>query len=430
MNKFFNKISKNLLLSRLFLRELQKERRKIFMTIAGIAWGTLTIILLLSFGDGLANQMLKSQKGLGVNIVILYPGQTGQQYQGLPQGRRISFREEDCTLLKNRIPYIDRIAGEYDSYGTIYKYKDKVVTEKVRGVSSVGYQEMRTHYPQKGGRFINKLDLEQRKRVIFLGNDLKEKLMGGADAVGETILVDDLPFKVIGVMQDKMQMGMYGGPDSYAAVIPASTFKTIYGNIYLSRIIYQVNEIDRSEYVNTMVSQTLGSKYRFHPDDKSALHFWDTIKNMKVSRKVFTGITIFMGLIGALTLVIASVGVANIMFITVKKRTREIGIKRAIGGKKGLIKFQFILEALLIDLTGGFIGGSLAYLIVFLINNLVGEGDGFGEGMAIYMLSSPNFSWTVALTTASILGIVGLLSGYFPARRAAAIDPIEALHYE
>jgi len=118
------------------------------------------------------------------------------------------------------------------------------------------------------------------------------------------------------------------------------------------------------------------------------------------------------------------------MFITVKKRTREIGIKRAIGGKKGLIKFQFIMEALLIDLTGGFIGGSLAFFIVALINNLPSKGTGFAEGMAMQMLAHPNFSWSVAISTASILGVVGLLSGYFPARRAAAVDPIEALHYE
>ena len=430
MNKFFNRIGKNLLLSKLFMRELAKERRKILMTIAGIAWGTLTIILLLSFGEVLANQMLKSFRGLGVNIVILYGGQTGREYQGLPQGRRISFREADCKLLESRIPYIDRIAGEYDGYGTVFKYKDKVVNERVRGVSSIGYEHMRSHFPQKGGRFINNLDLQQRRRVIFLGNELKQKLMGDVEAEGKTVYIDDLPFKVIGVMQDKMQSGMYGGPDSHVGVMPATTFKTIYGNEYLSRIIYQVNEIDKSDYVNNLVKRTLGSKYRFHTDDKSALFFWDTIRNKKTMVKVFTGINIFMGLIGALTLVIASVGVANIMFITVKKRTREIGIKRAIGGKRSLIKFQFIMEALLIDLSGGLIGGSLAYLIIFLINKFSGSGQGFGEGMAMEMLAHPNFSWTVAITTAGILSIVGLLSGYFPARRAAAVDPIEALHYE
>ena len=430
MNKIFNQIGKNLLLVKLFIRELNKERRKIIMTVAGIAWGTLTIILLLSFGQGLTTQMMRSRKGLGVNIVILYAGQTGEEFQGLPQGRDISFREADCDLLKSRIPDIDRIAGEYDSYGTVYKYKNKVVNERVRGVSSIGYKNMRTHFPQEGGRFINNPDLINRRRVIFLGHDLKNRLMGDEDAIGKTIMVDDLPFKVIGVMQDKMQMGMYGGPDANVGVIPATTFKTVYGNEYLSRIIYQVNKIDRSDYVNNMVKATLGSKYRFSPDDKSALHFWDTISNQKIMRKVFVGINFFMGLIGALTLVIAGVGVANIMFITVKKRTREIGIKRAIGGKTKLIKLQFIMEALLIDLTGGLLGGGLAYVIVLGINSLSGGGKGFAEGMALQILGHPEFSWNVALITAAILGFVGLMAGYFPARRAAAVDPIEALHYE
>jgi len=427
----FKSIGKNLLLIKLFIRELKKERRKIFMTIAGIAWGTLTIIILLAFGEGLTKQMMKSRKGLGINIVILYGGQTEQKYQGLPQGRSISLRESDCKILKNSIPLIDRISGEYDHYGAIYRYKDKVINEKVRGVTSSDYKKMRSHFPRQGGRFINNLDLINRRRVVFLGSNIKQRLMGDKPAVGKTIYIDNLPFRVIGVLQDKMQMSMYGGPDSRSSIIPATTFKTIYGNEYLSRIIYQVNDIDKNTYVNNQTREVLGKKYKFHHDDQSALHFWDTIKSSKDARKAFTGIGIFMGIIGALTLIIASVGVANIMFVTVKKRTREIGIKRAIGGKKNIIKLQFIIEALMINLTGGLIGGSLAYLIIKGINILSNSmGTDGTEGMALQILGNPEFSWTTALVTASVISLVGFLSGYFPAQRAAAVDPIKALHYE
>jgi putative ABC transport system permease protein len=430
MRKKINNFLKNLLLVKLYIRELKKERKKIFLTIAGIAWGTLTIILLLSFGQGLTTQMNRGQKGLGNNIVILYGGQSSIEYKGLPQGRRIRLLEEDTELLKNSIPEIDRIAGEYDGWNITYKYGEKVVNERARGVSSIGYEDMRSHFPQQGGRFINPNDIKYRRRVIFLGNDLKEKLMGNKKAIGETVFLNNIPFKIIGVMQKKMQMGMYGGPDADVGVMPATTFKGIFGDIYVDRIIYQVNELDKSEFVNQQVRRVLGRKKQFHPDDNSALHYWDTIKNSKMMEKVFTGINIFLGVIGAMTLIIASVGVANIMFITVKKRTKEIGIKRAIGGKKILIQTQFVIEALLIDLTGGFIGGFIAYLIIRAVQNIPKDGADFGKNMALQILGNPEFSWVVAINTAVVLGVVGLMSGFFPARRAAAIDPIKALHYE
>ncbi len=431
MAKQINAFIKNLLLVKLYVRELKKERRKIFLTIAGIAWGTLTIILLLSFGSGLSKQMMRGQKGLGDNIVILYGGQTSIEYKGLPQGRGIRLREEDANLLRRSIPEIDRIAGEYDNWGVTYKYGEKVVNERVRGVSSVGYKEMRSHFPQPGGRFINEKDIELRRRVIFIGSSLKEKLLGPKEtAVGKKIFVNNVPFTIIGVMQEKMQMSMYGGPDADVGVMPASTFKGLFNRVYVSRLIYQVNEIEKAEFVNQQVRRVLGRKYQYHPDDQSALHYWDTIKQSQISGKMFTGITIFLGVIGAMTLIIASIGVANIMFVTVQKRTREIGIKRAIGGKKSLIKTQFIIEALLIDLSGGFIGGFIAYLIIAGVQSIPKNGSGFGNNMAMQILGNPEFSWTVAISTATILGIVGLLSGFFPARRAAAVDPITALHYE
>ena len=430
MAETINNIFKTLLLVKLFIRELKKERRKIFLTIAGIAWGTLTIILLLSFGQGLTTQMLRGQKGLGDNIVILYGGQTSIEYKGLPQGRRIRLMEEDCDLLKNSIPEIDRIAGEYDAWGITYKYGETVVNERVRGVSSVGYEDMRSQFPQPGGRFLNENDMLARRRVIFMGCDLKKKLMGDVDAVGKTVLLNNIPFTVVGVMQKKMQMGMYGGPDAEAAVMPASTFRGIFSDVYVDRIIYQVNDIDKSKYVNQQVRRVLARKYRYHPDDNNALNYWDVIEGSKQTRKAFTGITIFLGVIGAMTLIIASIGVANIMYITVKKRTREIGIKRAIGAKRSLIKIQFIIEALLIDLTGGFIGGAVAYTIIRLVESIPQDNADFGKNMAMQILSNPEFSWTIAISTCAILGLVGLLSGFFPARKAAAIDPIKALHYE
>ncbi|MFZ0391779.1 MAG: ABC transporter permease [Calditrichia bacterium] len=410
-------------LFRLFTREMGKQRKRIVLTLSAIAWGTLSIILLLAFGEGLKRQMGKANKGLGINIVILFGGQTSKVYQGLPKGRSIRLTDEDVYLLQEKIPEINRISGEYDLWGASFTYGKKTLTERVTGVLP-SFEDMRTHYPQAGGRFINALDVKERRRVVFLGNELKDRLIGPKDAIGEVISINGIPFTVVGVMAEKMQMSMYGGPDAGKAVIPSTTLKALEGRQYINRIIYQLKNLDAAPYVEQQVYSILGKKYRFQPDDKKALYVWDTIKQTRIGQTIFEGIQLFLGLIGALTLLIASVGVANIMYVSVRERTREIGIKRALGARRLQIKLQFVLEALLIAITGGLIGAFVALIIIQLLQGIPVE-----EG-PLQFLGKPTFSAPIAVSTAAILGFVGLASGYFPARRAAAVDPIEALRYE
>jgi len=347
-----------------------------------------------------------ANKGLGVNIVILYGGQTAKVYQGLPKGRTIRFTDEDVELLKEKIPQISEISGEYDLWGVSFTYGKKTLTERITAVLPP-FEDMRTHYPDAGGRFIDALDIKYRRRVVFLGNELKDRLIGPGDAVGKIVMINNIPFKVIGVLKKKMQMSMYGGPDASKGVVPASTLKALEGRKYLNRIVYQVNKTEMAPYVRQQVFQILGRKYRFDPSDEKALMIWDTIEQTKIGQTILEGIQIFLGVIGALTLLIASVGV-----------------ERALGAKKIHIKQQFILEALLIAISGGLIGGFIALVIVQILQGIpVGDGP-------LQFLGKPTFSFPIALATATLLGLVGLLAGYFPARRAAAVDPIESLRYE
>lgn len=414
---------KILYLFRLFYRELRRQKKRITLTILALGWGTFSIIILLAFGEGLNRQMIKATHGLGEGICIVFGGQTSKPYKGLGKGRSIRLIEEDIELLQRRVSGIELISPENDRYRSNMTYGGKSLTERVIGVFP-SFEELRTYYPQRKSRFLNRTDLKKKRRVVFLGTDLKKRLFGEEDAVGKTIIIDTIPFLVIGVLQDKMQNSMYGGPDVDKAAIPFSTFQAIYGDKYLRRLIYRPKDISQSETVKKEVYRVLSEKYRFDPTDTQALYFWDMIEEEELMDKIFLGIEIFMGIIGGLTLIVAGVGVANIMYVSAKKRTKEIGIKMALGAKKRHVLLQFISEALMIALIGGTAGVLFSFIIVELFSVLPLEGE------AADMLAHPVISFKIMLLTALILSAVGFLAGLFPARRAASLNPVEALRYE
>jgi putative ABC transport system permease protein len=415
---------KGLLIFRLFLRDLKKQRKRITLTIMAIAWGTISIVLLLSFGEGMKRALNKARHGLGEDIVIMWGGQTSIPYQGLGKGRRIRFVDEDVELLKERIPGVESISGEYARWGISLTYKKNTVSQLVSGVYP-SFKDMRAHYAEIGGRFIDELDMKNKKRVVFLGNELKERLFGKEeDAIGKTIALNNIPFTVIGVMIEKIQMGMYGGPDWDKATIPATTFKAIFGHKYLNDIVYKPKDASGAEEVKKEIQKVLGAKYKFDPKDDKALSLWDVIEGQKIFNKVLLGFHIFLGIIGGMTLLIAGVGVANIMYVAVKERTREIGIKMALGAKRFQIMSQFILESLLIAILGGGLGIIVSVIIVEIWGAIPVQADW------MQWIGKPVISMEVAVITAVILGAIGILSGIFPSRKAATVNPVESLRYE
>ncbi len=208
-------------------------------------------------------------------------------------------------------------------------------------------------------------------------------------------------------------------------MIPYSTFRTIYGNRFVSHLIVQPRDASRGPIVKAELYRVLGRKYSFDPTDQRALGMWDFIEGEKETSAVGLGIQIFMGLVGAFTLLIAGVGVANIMYVVVKERTQEIGIKRALGARRRHIMAQFLFEAMAIALSGGLVGLVVAALIVLGVDAIPTEGN-----EAMQYILNPKLSWPIALICVGILIGVGLLAGILPARRAAAVDPVESLRYE
>jgi putative ABC transport system permease protein len=410
-------------LVRLFYRELRRQRKQMTLTIVALAWGTFSIVILLAFGEGLNRQMAKAFHGLGQGICIVGGGQTSKPYLGLGKGRRIFLKLEDLDLLQERVAGIELISPENDRYINTLTYGRKSITKRVIGVAPA-FEELRTYYPERESRFLNETDVEGKRRVIFLGANLKEALFGTGEAVGKTILVNAVPFLVVGIMQDKMQNSMYNGPDVEKAAIPYTTYLAIFGDKYLSRLIYKPMDLTRSEMVKDDVIRVLAQKYKFDPEDKQAVDFWDTVEQERTTNKIFLGIKIFMGVIGGLTLIVAGVGVANIMYVSARKRTKEIGIKMALGAKKRYILAQFISEALMIAFAGGAAGVLLSVGAVEGVNAMALKGD------VADILAHPAISLDIMVATALILSLIGFLAGFFPARRAASLNPVEALRYE
>lgn len=406
-----------------FWSDFRKQKKRASLTVAAIVWGTMSILLLLAFGQGLKEQLDRNQRGMGANIMVIWGGQSSIPFEGLPRGRRTRFLPEDIDLIKQSIPEVGEVGAEYSRWGIDLIYGRKVLSEHVCGEYPC-YEEIRAHFPGKG-RYINATDMEYKRRVIFLGHKLANRLFGDEDPIGKTIKVSGMPFTVIGVGIQKEQMGMYGGPDIDKGSIPATTFSAIYGNKYFSNLVVQIPTGNSNKVVESRLYQVLGAKYKFDPTDKQALSIWDTIEGRKELSKMMIGMQIFMGIIGAMTLLIAGVGVANIMYVVIRERTKEIGVKMALGAKPSTIHNLFLLEALVICFSGGAIGIFVSQLLCDLLSLIPRNPES-----TMSWLGNPRISLPIGLITISILAIIGIISGYFPARKAASLNPAETLRYE
>lgn len=410
-------------LFREFFNDLSKQKLRSFLTLTAIAWGTLSVVLLLAFGRGLGNSMTKGMLGAGNQVIIIYGGQTSVNYEGLGIGRPVRFTEEDVKLIDRVVPGIDHSSPQYGRWGARLQVDDVVTNTYMEGVNP-DFEIMRTMYPAAGGRFINERDIDEQRRVLFLGDEIAERLFKGEDPVGRQVMLDGAPFTVIGVMKPKMQTSMNNGPDANRAIIPHTTFRNIYGHRNVGSILIRPSNPAMQEQIKSDVIGLMSAKYKFDPADEQAMPMWDFIEAERVNQQVATGLEIFLFTIGFFTLMIAGVGVANIMFVVVKERTKEIGIKLAVGARKVHIIVQFIFESLFISFLGGLIGFAISSAIVFGVLGMELSGG------AADFLGHPEISQMAVIVTVTVLAGIGLLAGIFPALKASRVDPVESLRYE
>jgi len=399
---------------------LRQYKSRTFMTMFGIVWGTMTVILLLAFGVGVQKSMSKNMHGMGDGVAILWPGTTSIPFEGYGKERNIRLRAEDAEILRTEIGEFSAISPEYIRYGVPVRNADKISQTAVTGVIPE-YGPMRNVIAVEGGRWLNDQDIKERRRVCFLGYELRDLLFGeDADVIGKYVYIGDTPCLIIGVVKQKPQPSSYSARDQDRAFIPSTTYMSIYGAIYVSNMVYQIKDPRMNEVVKAEIYKVLGKKYKFDANDKEALGIWDTTEQDKFIFYFTLGFKIFLGFIGAITLVVGGIGLANIMYVVVQERTKEIGIKRSIGAKSKDIMMQFIIEAFIIIGISAVIGFALAIILIKLISLLPIE-DYVGH---------PELSLSVAFVSIAILGIIGFLAGYFPSRRAAKLNVIDCLRYK
>ena len=404
-------------------RDLVRQPLRTALTLSGVVWGTFSVILLLAFGDSVSKAQIKRFHGMGSGIVLVFPSRTTLPWQGFVRGKAVRVTPETAEAIPEKVPGIEVLSPEFVG-SRLIRYGRNEFRNTVRGVNP-SFELMRNTIAEKG-RFIDPEDMTSRKRVCFIGDVLAADLFATDEPVGKTVFIDSVPFTVVGVMRVKLQSSNYNGQrDERCAFIPWTTYASLYGTKYVSNIIFRPLDRNRSKAVMEGVKAHLARLVGFDPADPDALGVWDTMDFEKSFTTFFLAFTIFLGVIGSFTLLVGGVGVASIMRVVVEERTREIGVKLAVGARRRTILWQFFGESLAIMLIGGLAGFGLAAGVLQTVKALA-KGSTADLSFTGF-IGIPVLNPLVVVVTILILLAIGIVSGSIPARTAASTDPIEAL---
>jgi putative ABC transport system permease protein len=401
---------------------MRHNRRRTALTMLGMAWGIATVVMLLAYGDGFGQACANIFANFGTKLMILVPGRTSMQAGGQKAGAQVRFTLDDIDTLTTNIPQITHITPEVDKQCNI-QFDTRTFTFDVTGdypnVDSVRALKLGT------GRFFNMQDQLQRARVAVIGSEAKEKLFSGRNALGERIRIDGLSFEVVGILNAKMQEG--DDDINRAIYVPFTSMSDLKDTHYLDSIWfnYETPEYERLEQAARAV---LAGEHKFNQTDRRAVRVFNLMEQVHQFEVITIGLKILLGFIGTLTLGIGGVGLMNIMLVSVTQRTREIGVEKALGARRGDILLQFLAEALTITFIGGLLGIILAYAVSLSVGRLTlySAIAKNGEAGDIRLVIAPG----ILIVATLILTVVGLISGMIPALRASRLDPIEALRYE
>ncbi len=394
--------------------------------MTGIVWGIVAVTMLLAYGSGFRRVLMYTFDSFGHDVIICWPGTTGEQAGGERAGQKVRLEQADVDALRATATLVKRVCPETVKFVAL-AHEERSTSTAVRGVCEQ-YGEMRNEVPI-AGRWLDTDDEVNRRRVVFLGAQMKKKLFGGLPAVGEPVTIQGERFIVVGVMDRKFQQNSYFTDDDRSAWIPYSTAGDLWDTKSASVLVVEPVSGEFDKQTQAQVLAVLADRQHFSPTDKRAVLMDSMAEFRPIIMGISYGLEFLLLFVGLLTLGIGGVGVMNIMLVTVNERIREIGLRRALGARRRHIRVQFLTEALALTLAGGAIGVLISVGIGAAIGTLPFLGPAYEDTTGkvdIHM----HVSWEILLASVIVLVVVGVLSGFVPAMRAAKLDPVDALRYE
>ena len=413
------------------LATIKKNKMRTFLTGFSVAWGIFMLMILLGSGNGLSNGVANNFMNDAVNAMWIWQGETKIPYQGMKTGRPIQFHNEDQEIVQ-KISGVGVSSGRYFMGNTRYSY-GKESGEYTTITCQPELKEVENLILNEG-RFINRIDLLQNRKVVVIGADIKTALFKDSTALGEYVNINNVPFKVVGISTEP------GSTRNRNAYMPLSTAQMIFnGSNRLHNLALTINAetLEESQAIEEQVRNALARHHKFDPKDESAIGLFNKLERYIQTMKIFQAIKIFIWIIGIGTLIAGIVGVSNIMLIVVKERTKEIGIRKAIGASPSSVVGLILLESIMITTIAGYIGLVLGTGLMEMINYFMMQGadaaaaaaaNGGEQGETIFM--NPTVDFNIAVSATLLLIVAGAIAGYIPAKRAASIKPIVALRDE
>lgn len=403
---------------------IRKNKLRTTLTMAGVFWGIFMLVIMLGAGNGLRNGVLKEFAGTATNSFFVWAQQTTKGYKGMKPGRNYNFNLDDIALLKklNELEIVSPLNQLGGHEGT---------NNVIRGLKTAAC-EVQANYPNIAeindirilkGRFINELDMKEKRKVCVIGTRVKELLFKkDEDVIGEYISIQGVNFRVIGLTQ-AASSGNQGREEAQRINVPFSTFQNAfhYGNVVGWFAVKAKDNFSAEESEQKAIT-VLKEHHKISPDDQKGIGHWNMAVEFNKLNGLFIGIEILIWIVGSGTLMAGVIGISNIMLIVVKERTKEIGVKRALGAVPAQIMGQIILESVFLTAFAGYFGLNSGVFLLEGLDSAIGDS---GE-----MFTNPTVDFGVAVKALMILIFSGAMAGFIPARKAIAIKPVEALRAE